>query len=172
VIQGPNLKGAIAEAKIAAAAIELGIPIYTSVAEHGRCDVIFEVGPELPRIQCKWGGLDADAGVIRVQIAGSRLTPAGYVRTSYGAGEIDGVAVYCGDLDRCYLLPADLVVGRNAVQLRVSPPLNSQRASINLASDYELSGAVAQLEERRHGMAEAEGSSPSSSTSSAPLATW
>ncbi len=54
---------------------------------------------------------------------------------------------------------------RYAVQLRLTPPRNNQRACINLADAYEFAGAVAQLGERRHGMAEARGSSPLSSTS-------
>ncbi len=55
-------------------------------------------------------------------------------------------------------------------QARPSPqvkgPLNGQRAALNWAADHPL-GAVAQLGERRHGMAEARGSSPLSSTPSA-----
>lgn len=55
-----------------------------------------------------------------------------------------------------------MVVGRCRIQLRTTPPRNNQRAAINFAADYEL-GAVAQQEERRHGMPEATGSSPVSS---------
>jgi hypothetical protein len=51
------------------------------------------------------------------------------------------------------------------MDLRLVRAGNNQRAAINFAADYELSGAVAQLEERRHGMAEVRGSSPLSSTS-------
>jgi prevent-host-death family protein len=54
--------------------------------------------------------------------------------------------------------------GRNAVHLRIEPARNNQRASLNWAAAFEFPGAVAQLEERRHGMAEVRGSSPLSST--------
>jgi prevent-host-death family protein len=54
--------------------------------------------------------------------------------------------------------------GKKAVHLRVGPARNNQRASLHWATDYEFPGAVAQLEERRHGMAEVRGSSPLSST--------
>jgi hypothetical protein len=84
------------------------------------------------------------------------------------AGEIDLLAVYCGGLDRCYLLSGEPYVGRRGIWLRLSPPLNGQRASINLAEDFEFAGAVAQLEERLNGIQEAGGSSPPSSTSPAP----
>ncbi len=39
-----NHKGAVAEAKIAAAAIELGVPVLKPMSEHGRYDLIFDLG--------------------------------------------------------------------------------------------------------------------------------
>ena len=164
-----NRKGAIAEAKIVAAAIELGVPVLRPMQEHGRYDLAFEIGDRILRVQCKWGALDDDGAVIRVQLQGSWLSPtAGYVLSSYSEDEIDLVAVYCGDLDRCYLLPIALVAGRRAVNLRLVPPKNGQRACINLASDFDLPGAVAQLEEHHAGSVGARGSSPLSSTPSPP----
>ena len=158
-------KGAIAEAKIAAAAVELGISILRPINEHARYDLGFDVGDKILRVQCKWGRLDDDGAVIQVQLQGSWLSPtAGYIRSSYSEKEIDLVAVYCHPLDRCYLLPIALVAGRRAIFLRLTPPKNGQRACINLAEDFELSGAVAQLVEHQSGTLRARGSSPLSST--------
>jgi hypothetical protein len=42
-------KGAIAEAKIAAAAIELGLPVLRPLVEHARYDLAFEIGDRLYR---------------------------------------------------------------------------------------------------------------------------
>jgi prevent-host-death family protein len=159
-----NRKGAVAEAEIALAAIRLGIPVLKPMAEHGRYDLGLELGGRILRVQCKWGSLDEDTGVIRVNLTSSWFSPQGYVRSSYSEEEIDLVAVYCGDLDRCYLLPCSLVAGRRAIYLRVSPSRNAQRACINLASDYEFDGAVAQGNERLSGRQEAVGSNPTSST--------
>jgi prevent-host-death family protein len=159
-----NHKGNVAEAEIAAAAVNLGIPVLKPVAEHGRYDLAFELGNKLHRVQCKWGGLDADRTVVVVRIGGSWLSPNGYVKTSYEENEIDLLAVYCGELDCCYLLPARMVAGMRGIHLRLTAPLNSQRASINLASDYEFTGAIAQLGERLTGSQEVVGSSPTGST--------
>ena len=74
------------------------------------------------------------------------------------------VAVYCGELDRCYLLPVDLVSGRGVLSLRLGQTRNKQRAALNWAAEYEFPGAVAQLEERVAGSDEVRGSSPLSST--------
>jgi PD-(D/E)XK nuclease superfamily protein len=159
-----NRKGAIAETKIAAAATELDIPVLRPIVEHGRYDLAFEIADEILRVQCKWGALSEDRDVIKVNLDSCRLTPHGYVRAAYYADEIDLVAIYCGALDRCYLLPITPVAGRRGIYLRLSPARNGQRACINLASDFELPGAIAQLGEHLRGTQGVAGSSPASST--------
>jgi hypothetical protein len=72
--------------------------------------------------------------------------------------------VYCGELDRCFLLPAAVAAGKYQIHLRLRPPRNRQQACITLADDFDFEGAVAQLEERLAGSEEARGSSPLSST--------
>jgi hypothetical protein len=132
-----------------------------------RYDLVFDTGSALLRVQCKWGGLDEEAGLIRVNLMSSWCTPNGYIRNAYTAGEIDLFGVYCAGLDRCYLLEAEPLAERRAIQLRLSAPRNGQRACVNLASDFTFEGAVAQLGEHLHGMQGVRGSSPLSSTSSA-----
>jgi hypothetical protein len=161
-----NQKGGIAETAITALATKLDIPVLRPVVEHGRYDLAFEIADRLFRVQVKWGGLDADRATIRVNLTSNWCTPTGYERRYYSADEIDLVAVYCGGLDRCYLLPIALVEGRRGIQLRLTPPKNGQRACLNLAVDFEFPGAIAQLEERLRGTQEAAGSSPASSTPS------
>jgi prevent-host-death family protein len=162
-VHDTNYKGNVAEAAIAATAVKLGIEVLRPQFEHGRYDLVFELGSRFLRIQCKWARLVHGKSVIYVQLSGSRHTPGGYVRTTYSADEIDAVAVYCEELDQCYLLPIDLVAGKHGLHLRLTAPRNAQRAALNWAADYRL-GAVAQLGERRLGRAEATGSSPVSST--------
>ena len=160
-----NDKGNIAEAAIALEAIKLGIDVLKPVSEHGRYDLLFDLGQRVMRVQCKWWALDRAAGVICVRVGGSRHTPAGYVRTTYSTEEVDAIAVYSAELDEVFLVPIDVVAGRSAVRLRIDPPRNAQRACINLASEYRL-GAIAQLGERPAGSREVVGSSPTSSTAS------
>jgi len=157
-----NQKGAIAEAKIAAAAIELGVEVYRPVAEGGRFDMIFafESG-ELMRVQCKWAPKQGETIIVRGDSC-VRAPGGGYRRSVYGVSEIDAVAGYCPDLDRCYLVPAAMICERRAINLRLAPSRNNQRVRIHFAEKYEL-GAIAQLGERRRGTAEAVGSSPTSS---------
>ena len=162
-IGDPNHKGNLAEAMIAARAVESGVAVLWPQGEHGRYDVVFDFGGPLARVQCKWGRLDGD--VIAVHLAGFRQTPRGAVRTKYSAEEIDAFAVYCGELDRSFLIPIAAVGGQSAMQLRLRPARNGQRAGLHFAADYEFQGAVAQLGERLRGTQEVVGSSPISSIS-------
>ena len=54
-------------------------------------------------------------------------------RTTYREDEIDLLAVYCGELEQCYLLPVALIAGKFGIHLRLEPSLNAQRACITLA---------------------------------------
>jgi PD-(D/E)XK endonuclease len=161
-------KGNIAEAEIVASAITLGIDVYTPVGEGGRYDMIFEIGDQLVRVQCKWAPRRGDVIVLRCY--SSRRNRDGLLRRKYLEGEIDAFAAYCPHTDRCYFLPFDLFSCRSEVLLRLAPCKNNQNVRVNWAKDYEFAatlgdhGAVAQLGERRRGTPKATGSSPVGST--------
>jgi hypothetical protein len=159
----PTEKGAIAEAKIYAAAVEAGIVVARPFTEGRRYDLIFDVGPKLLRVQCKTAPRHGD--VIALRIATSRYTRSSYVRTTYAATEVDGIAAYCPDLDECFYVPIEDLAGRAFLHLRLAPARNGQRAGVTMAAQYRL-GAVAQLGERVTGSHEVVGSSPISSTPS------
>jgi prevent-host-death family protein len=157
-----NHKGNAAELAIAAEAARLGLAVFAPLTEHGRYDLILGVADVLLRVQCKWGRREGDT--IMVQLASSYHSPTrGYVTRTYSAAEVDAVAVYCEQISRCYLVPIDLVAGTGRFTLRLAPARNNQQASLNLAAEYEFTGAVAQLEERLTGSQEVTGSSPVSS---------
>jgi prevent-host-death family protein len=101
---------------------------------------------------------------VLIRVYSIRRGPERLRRSAYTADEIDAVAAYCSELDSCFLVPMADIAGRQDLLLRVEPTRNNQVGGVNMASAYEL-GAVAQLGERRHGMAEVRGSSPLSSTS-------
>lgn len=159
----PNHKGNVAELAIATEAARLGLSVLKPLTEHERYDLVLGIGGRLYRVQCKWG--KRSRGGVEVRLRSSYHSPTrGYVITTYDESEVDFVAVYCGDLDRCYFLPVELIAGRSVVFLRLDRPRNNQRAALNWAAEYEFPGAVAQLAERSDGIRKAEGSNPSSST--------
>jgi prevent-host-death family protein len=140
-----NDKGNIAEAAFTFHATRCGIPVLRPQYEHGPYDLVLEIDDALLRVQIKWGAYHADGEIVCVRVGRSRHTPRGYVTRKYTADEVDAVGVYCRDLDRCYLIPMEVAAEKYMLHLRLGPAKNAQRAALNWAADYELSGAVAQL---------------------------
>ena len=157
-------KGAIAELSVALAAVRLGVHVYRPLDEGGRSDLIFEIGERLWRVQCKWA--PGEGQVVVVRCYSTRRARDGLRRRIYDPGEIDAFAAYCPELDRCYFLPYELFESRTQVLLRLVDTRNNQKRGVNWAWEFEFGatlgrpGAIAQLGERRHGMAEVTGSSP------------
>jgi PD-(D/E)XK endonuclease len=162
-------KGSIAEASIAAAAIRLGIDVYKPLSDGTRCDLIFDIGGQLARIQCKWAARHGDTLIVRCYR--NRRTRDGLLRQYYTAEEVDAFAAYSFDVDRAYFLPFDRFSRHRQIQLRLAPSRNNQRAGINWANDYEFGatlgapGVVAQLGERSDGIRKVRGSIPLGSIS-------
>lgn len=127
---------------IAAHAIRLGIDVLKPVAEHSRYDLVFSLPERMLRVQCKWAPLDN--GTVCVRAYSSRRGPEGIRNRRYVADEIDALAAYCADLDRCFLVPIEAIRGRRVLHLRVTPTRNKQMGAVNIADEYDL-GAVAQL---------------------------
>jgi hypothetical protein len=162
----PSQKGSIAEAAIVAEAIKLGISVLKPVNEGLGYDLIFELAGGFVRVQCKWIVRRRD--VLVVPFVSRRRCAGGFVQKRYTRNEIDAFAGYAAEVDKCYFLPVDWFPQSRAVSL--GPAVNNQHKGINWAEAYEFGatlgvrGAIAQLGERRHGMAEVAGSIPAGST--------
>jgi hypothetical protein len=161
-------KGAIAETAIAHEAVKLGIGVYKPLADE-RADFVFDLGDRLIRVQCKWARSKNNGFIVGLYSA--RRTRDGLRRTLYTSREIDAFAVYSPETGRCYFLDIAEFAGQSEVRLRLGEARNGQKARIRWAKNYEFGatlgavpGPIAQLGERRHGMAEAVGSSPTGST--------
>jgi PD-(D/E)XK endonuclease len=162
-------KGAVAESAIAYAAIKLGVGVYKPLSDGGRYDVIFDLGSQLVRVQCK--SAVHRGSVLAIPCYSARRCRGGFVKRPYAAAEIDAIAAYSPELDRCFFIPFDEIPGRTCLQLRLDACRNNQRRGINWANDFDfaarltaLLGAIAQLGERCDGIAEVAGSSPAGST--------
>jgi len=129
-------KGAVAEAEIATAAIRLELHVLRPVAEGGRYDIAIDLGRKLLRVQCKWASRNGD--VLNIRCVTSRHTPRGYVKTTYSADEVDVIAAYSPDTDRCYLIPINEAEGMATISLRLEPTRNNQAVNVRWARDYEF----------------------------------
>jgi hypothetical protein len=142
----PSQKGAVAEAAITAAVIELGLTVLRPLCEGRRYDLVIDLEPRLLRVQCKlarWA-----KGVLGVRLVSSRLTTSGYRRATYSADEVDAVAVHAAELRTNYLLPIADVCGRTSIHLRIDQARNGQLDGIKWAHDYELPTVVAAMRRR------------------------
>ena len=162
-----NQKGAIAELAVTSAAIRLGVGVFRAVADE-RYDLVLDIGTRLLRVQCKTAALNGDVLVIRCYSC--RRTAVGMLNRSCRREEIDAVAAYCDEFDRCYLIPIERVDGLTTIRLRLAPAKNNQARRINWAKNFEFAatlgpdGAIAQLGERLAGSQKVAGSSPAGST--------
>ena len=128
-------KGAVAELAIARQAAELGIGVWAAYTVE-RYDLIFDLRPELMRVQCKWASRCGDVVIVRCY--SSRRNRDGLLRTLYSPDQIDAFAAYCADIDRCYFLPLTLFAGRSAIQLRLAPTRNNQAAGGELGKGLRV----------------------------------
>ena len=136
-------KGAIAEHAIIGEALRLGVDVYTPCFEGGRYDLIFGVGAKLLRIQCKWASVTKDVVVIRSY--SNRRGANGFIKRSYSSSEIDALAAYCSELERCFLVPISRIDGRPTVHLRVAPARNNQVRGVNRADDFDFADTLRAL---------------------------
>ncbi len=136
----PSQKGAAAEAEVAAAATRMRLLVLRPLCEGGRYDLAIDIGEKLLRVQCKWASRNGD--VLNARCITCRHTPHGYRRTTYTADEIDAVAAYAPDTDRCYLIPVCEVEGHATISLRVAPTRNNQAQLVRWAKDYEIESAI------------------------------
>jgi hypothetical protein len=136
-------KGAIAELAIAHEAAALGVGVFKPLTDGERYDLIFDLRPRLVRVQCKWAARVNDVVVVRCRSC--RRTREGLVHRGYTPEEVDAIVAYCLDIDRCYFLPIEAFDGRAALQLRLAPSRNNQRAGINWADDFDFEARLEAL---------------------------
>ena len=136
-------KGALAELKIMAAAAELGIGVYKAMSDGERYDLVFYLRPRLVRVQCKWAA--RKGGVMAIRCYSCRRTRTGMIKLPYGPDEIDALAAYCADTDRCYFIPLERMCGRTSIQLRLAPTVNNQAHGISWAREFEFAATLGRL---------------------------
>jgi hypothetical protein len=60
----PSQKGAIAEAAVSAAAVELGFVVLRPLCEGSRYDLVIDLAPRLLRVQCKFASCVASTVIV------------------------------------------------------------------------------------------------------------
>lgn len=126
-------KGDITESRIIFEFTRLGIPVLIPFGDNQRYDLVVEINNEFKKIQCKTGFYKNGCVVFNTC---SSQTHRGNGKQSY-RGQIDYFAVYCPQLDSCYVCHVDDVNIHEGI-LRVDKPKNNQVKKIKWAKDYEF----------------------------------
>jgi hypothetical protein len=132
-------KGVLAEAAIVHAAARLGVSVAKPLAPE-RYDLVLDLGSTLFRVQCKSAVRTGDVVVIRCRSC--RRGPHGMMHRPYTADEVDAIAAYCAELDRCFLVPVSEFPRRATIQLRLAPARNNQRRGVVWANDFAFEATL------------------------------
>jgi hypothetical protein len=136
-------KGAVAESAVVLAAIRLGAEIYRPLNDGTRYDLILDVGRELLRVQCKYAPRHGD--VVAVRCYSTRRARDGLRKRQYTAAEVDVIAAYCPEIDRCFLILSSEFEGRTGLVLRLAPTKNNQHVRVNWAEDFSFEARLTAL---------------------------
>jgi PD-(D/E)XK nuclease superfamily protein len=140
-------KGDLAELKVATDLLERGYRIAIPYGEDHDFDLILCRDDRLERVQVKY--TESNGNVLVVRCRSHSLTNGKVKRTKYyTAATIDWISVFDRTTDRCYYVPAsELGGGVSSIRLRLTTPLNNQRAGIRWANDYlSLGGRSLKME--------------------------
>ena len=121
-----TLKGAIAEAAITAAAVELGVVVLRPVVEGRRYDLVFDVDHRLLPRAVQVGSASRRRSSTSTRTC--RHTPRGYVYTHLRRRRDRRRRRLLPGAQACYWLPIEMVAGKRSIHLRLEPAANNQRS--------------------------------------------
>ena len=126
-------KGIVSDEAVTLALLKCGYTVLRPLGDYSRYDLVVEVGDRFYRVQCKTGRIRR--GVIEFATCSVRINTRQRITRAYDA--VDFFGVYCGELDRVYLVPVDEVGTREAT-LCFTPARNGQLKRIRRAEEYEV----------------------------------
>ena len=136
-----NRKGELGEAMVLADLQRKGYGVAIPFGHDLPFDLILirkDTG-ELERVQCKYNESDGRSLDVRCQ------STSAWVTHTYGANEVDWIAVYDLTTDRCYYVHSSTWAGLTRPKLRLIPAANGQLKGTRPAAAYlhpELDGGL------------------------------
>jgi hypothetical protein len=136
-MEHPKTVGERSQLAIIVALDRAGYPVFVSLGENTRYDLVIDEGTRLARVQCKTGRLRG--GAVRFKACSSYAHhPNPKILKRDYINEIEYFGVYCADTGGVYLIPIEEVQPRWECALRVAPARNGQRSKVRLAANYEI----------------------------------
>lgn len=124
-------KGDLGEAIILSDILRRGYKVALPIGEDWDYDLIVLRNDSLQRVQCKY--TESSKEVINVVCRSCN----NWVNKKYKQSEVDWMACYDKNTDKCYYIPSRLLgEGRSGISLRIDPPKNNQIKKVLYAKDF------------------------------------
>lgn len=125
-------KGDLGVLKVKCDLCSKGYVILSPETEHAPFDLVAYRGKNFKRVQVKYRSVKN--GAVEVSFRTTWADKNGSHIKHYDLSEIDVIAIYCPDTDKCYYLnPRNF---NKAIRLRVETPKNNQSINVKFANDY------------------------------------
>jgi hypothetical protein len=123
--------GNVSEAAVLAALLKRGYVVLTPWGDNERYDLVIDNEGTFERVQVKTGRIISGAVVVDAKSVSTK-------GTNWYHGQVDHIAAYCTELDKCYLVPMVVFGKRRSISLRFEASKNHQSKRVTLAKDFEL----------------------------------
>ncbi len=124
-------KGDLAEVAIMKDLLKKGYKVSIPFGEDNKYDLIVLKKNKFLRLQCKYSKVKNNMIRVRCRSANN------WKLLKYTAKDIDYIVVYNIVNDTCYYIPSKMFKnGRNAINLRLTPPKSGRRKDVNWASNF------------------------------------
>jgi hypothetical protein len=127
-------KGDLGVLKVMASLGSQGYLILNPLTEHAPFDIVAYKNKKFERIQVKYKSIKDDC--ITVGLESSWADKNGSHSLPFASAEIDILAVYCPETDKCYFVNTTNL--KSSISLRINLPKNNQVKKVRLAKDFEL----------------------------------
>lgn len=115
---------------------ELNIPVFTSVGDNERCDLIAEFNGKLNKIQCKTSLHKIDNNTFVAKVISKSTKNGKEIYHHYDSTEVDYFSIYNIELNQLLLVPQNVIGNKSTITFRIKSPKNGQEKGINYCSDY------------------------------------
>lgn len=128
-------KGDLGVLKVKLSLFEQGYLILNPETEHAPFDLVAYKNGEFLRIQVKYRSMRN--GAIEIPTSTSWADKNGSHRRFYDLSDLDYFAMFCPEVDKCYFVPTEDMLGKTCLKIRINEAKNNQVIGIVMASNYE-----------------------------------
>ena len=131
-------KGNVGETMILCEFVKMGVQVYIPYGDNARYDLIADFNGKLNKIQVKYCNSITENGSYNCHCISSKNHTTNK-RCDHYNDDVDYIAFYIAPINKCLLVPIDIVGKRTRMYFRVNEPKNKQKHKIYYIEDYIFS---------------------------------